>query len=130
MSDPIGDFWRLRIERCRAALEKNRFLVFAADDPRSAGRVFLERILPQLKVKTASWGDSMTLAATGVLDALRTDANIRFIETFDPHMERRARYERRRQALLADLFLTGSNAVTESGQLVNLDNYKGCPYCA
>ena len=29
--------------------------------------------------------------------------------------------ERRRQALLVDLFLTGSNAVTESGWLVNLD---------
>jgi L-lactate utilization protein LutB len=29
--------------------------------------------------------------------------------------------ERRRQALLADLFFTGSNAVTETGLLVNLD---------
>ena len=29
--------------------------------------------------------------------------------------------ERRRQALLTDLFITGTNAVTEYGQLVNLD---------
>jgi hypothetical protein len=29
--------------------------------------------------------------------------------------------ERRRQALLVDLFITGTNAVTEIGQLVNLD---------
>ena len=29
--------------------------------------------------------------------------------------------ERRRQALLVDLFITSTNAVTESGQLVNLD---------
>ncbi|MBC8417749.1 MAG: lactate utilization protein, partial [Desulfobacterales bacterium] len=29
--------------------------------------------------------------------------------------------ELRRQALLVDLFITGTNAVTESGQLVNLD---------
>ena len=29
--------------------------------------------------------------------------------------------ERRRQALLVDLFITGTNAVTETGQLVNLD---------
>jgi hypothetical protein len=29
--------------------------------------------------------------------------------------------ERRRQALLVDLFITGTNAITESGQLVNLD---------
>jgi hypothetical protein len=31
--------------------------------------------------------------------------------------------ERRRQALLVDLFITGSNAVTETGQLVNLDMF-------
>jgi hypothetical protein len=31
--------------------------------------------------------------------------------------------ERRRQSLLVDLFITSSNAVTESGQLVNLDMY-------
>jgi hypothetical protein len=30
-------------------------------------------------------------------------------------------YELRRQALLVDCFLTGTNAVTESGRLVNLD---------
>lgn len=30
-------------------------------------------------------------------------------------------YERRRQALTVDLFLTGSNAVTRTGLLVNLD---------
>ena len=29
--------------------------------------------------------------------------------------------ERRRKGLLADLFITGTNAVTEEGQLVNLD---------
>ena len=34
-----------------------------------------------------------------------------------------ASLERRRQALLADLFITGANAITEKGQLVNLDMY-------
>jgi L-lactate utilization protein LutB len=31
--------------------------------------------------------------------------------------------ELRRQALLVDLFITGANAVTETGKLVNLDMY-------
>jgi len=31
--------------------------------------------------------------------------------------------ERRRQALLTDLFFTGTNALTEGGQLINLDMY-------
>ncbi|MDX9839949.1 MAG: lactate utilization protein, partial [Desulfobulbus sp.] len=36
-------------------------------------------------------------------------------------MDRTEILERRRQALLADLFFTGTNAITEKGQLVNLD---------
>lgn len=63
----------------------------------------------------------MTLAATGVLDTMRADPRIRMIETFDPEVTWEERNERRRQALLADLFFTGSNAVTETGVLVNLD---------
>jgi preprotein translocase subunit YajC len=95
--------------------------VFVAPDPASAGALFFDRIFPGLTVRTASWGDSMTLAATGVLDRIRSDPGIRFIETFDPRETQVQRLERRRQALLADLFLTGTNAVTESGLLVNLD---------
>ena len=121
MPDPIDTYWNLKLERCKRALEKNRFEVFVAPDPLSAGALFFDRIFPGLKVQTASWGDSMTLAATGVLDHIRSDPGIRFIETFDPRETQAQRYERRRQALLTDLFLTGTNAVTETGLLVNLD---------
>ncbi len=119
--DPIDTFWQTRLAACQSALEKNGFAVFTAADARTAGTLFLECIRPALDVRTASWGDSMTLAATGTLDALRADPGIRMIETFDPHQTREERNERRRQALLADLFLTGTDAVTESGALVNLD---------
>ncbi len=122
MIDPIDTFWQLKLERCKKALEQNRFDVFVATDTRAAGALFLDRILPDLGAKTASWGDSMTLAATGVLDAIRTaPGNIRLIDTFDPRATSAERLERRRQALLCDLFFTGSNAVTETGVLVNLD---------
>jgi hypothetical protein len=63
----------------------------------------------------------MTLLATGILDDLRRDATVSFIETFDRSVSRETLMERRRAALLVDLFLTGTNAVTEAGQLVNLD---------
>ena len=92
----------------------------AADAP-TAGSVFRDSIRPALKVQSASWGDSMTLAATGARGGLRADPEVQLIETFDPEATPAQRYERRRQALLADLFFTGSNAVTETGALVNLD---------
>jgi len=41
--------------------------------------------------------------------------------TFETGIPRQEIIERRRQALLVDVFFTGSNALTESGQLVNLD---------
>ncbi len=43
------------------------------------------------------------------------------LETFAENVPRTEIIERRRQALLTDLFFTGSNAVTETGKLVNLD---------
>ena len=121
MTDPIETYWQLRLERCKKALEKNYFEVFMAADTSSAGAIFIDKILPGIEVKSAAWGDSMTLIATGVLDVINADPGIQMIDPFDPQASPQERLERRRQALLTDLFFTGSNAVTETGVLVNLD---------
>jgi hypothetical protein len=121
MTDPIDTYWQLRLERCKHALEKNNFEVFMAADTQSAGAIFINDILPGIQVKTAAWGDSMTMLATDVLDAVKSDPGIQLIDPFDPQASPEERLERRRQALLTDLFFTGSNAVTETGLLVNLD---------
>jgi L-lactate utilization protein LutB len=76
----------LKLIRCKKSLEKNNFEVFIASDTRDAGSIFQERILPALEVRIASRGDSMTLAAIGVLDTLRANPDIQMIETFDPRV--------------------------------------------
>jgi hypothetical protein len=43
------------------------------------------------------------------------------IDPYDKSISSEEILERRRQSLLVDLFLSGTNAVTEAGQLVNLD---------
>ena len=121
MTAPIDAYWQLTLQRCKNNLKKNNFEAFIASDAGEAGAIFRGQILPALAVEVASWGDSMSMLATGALDTLRADPGIRMIETFDLQITQAERLERRRQALLADLFLTGSNAVTETGQLVNLD---------
>jgi hypothetical protein len=68
-----------------------------------------------------SWGDSMTLYETGILPYFKKNPEIRLIETFAENISRETSMERRREAILTDLFLTGTNAVIESGMLVNLD---------
>jgi len=114
-------FWKQKIERCKVALEQNNFAVFIADDPGAARALVIDELLPEMAIKRVSWGDSMTLYATGLLDYFKNESGFEVIETFAPGLSRADSIPRRRQALLADLFLTGTNAVTESGALVNLD---------
>jgi L-lactate utilization protein LutB len=121
MADPLERYWKHRLENCRKALARNNFAVFLADTPDEARDLILREILPQTGARTVSWGDSLTLHATGVLDRLKLDPDFQVLETFDDRLSREVLLERRRQALLVDVFLTGTNAVTETGTLVNLD---------
>ncbi|MCP4213324.1 MAG: lactate utilization protein [bacterium] len=121
MSNHNETFWKLRLESCKAALENNNFSAYVADDPHDAKRIVMNDILPNIDVKSVSWGDSLTCYATETLDEIRQIPGINILETFAENVPRTEIIERRRQALLTDLFFTGSNAVTETGKLVNLD---------
>ncbi len=121
MSDFLKLFWQKRLETCGKALINNNFDLFIAEDAKDARNIFFAQIFPDLNVKTVSWGDSLSFIQTGILDELRKNSSISVIETFAKDISRAEIIERRRQALLVDLFFSGSNAVTENGQLVNLD---------
>lgn len=110
-----------KIERTLKALQRNHFLTYRASSAEEARKIFFENILPSLHFKTCSWGDSMTLHATGILPELEKDPCKILIRTFSSDYGREQKIYWRRQALLCDLFLSGSNALTEKGQLVNLD---------
>lgn len=114
-------FWRIKLDACKEALTKNNFEVFIADNMQQARTIFFEKIFPCIEVKTVSWADSLTFHSTGILAELRENKRVSIIETFADNISREVIIERRRQALLVDLFFTGSNSITENGQLVNLD---------
>ena len=122
MEKPIDAYWELRLADLKVALESNNFEVYLADDRQAACRIALEDIIPKLNAKSISWGGSMTfLAADGLYDQLKDNEKFEVLDTFDKTGSSEQMLERRRQALLVDLFITGTNAVTETGQLVNLD---------
>ena len=121
METPEQKYWELRLQSCRDALEQNHFGAFIAQTPAEAGRIVIDQILPEIDVKSVSWGDSLTLYETGVLEFFKDNPEINLIQTFDANVSRPEIIERRRNALLTDLFFTGTNAVLESGALVNLD---------
>ncbi len=69
--------------------------------------------------QTVTNGGSMTLAATGVMDLLRSGKYDFRDRDNASTMEERA--EIQRQAFSVDTFLCSSNAVTEKGELYNVD---------
>lgn len=121
MTELERTFWQKRLEQCAESLSANNFSVYIAESISHANDIFRKQIFKDLQVKSASWGDSLSLKATGILDFLKSIDVLDFIDTFEPGISRQESLERRRLALLVDLFLTGSNAVTEDGCLVNLD---------
>lgn len=121
MDKPIEYYSQIRLAELKKALEKNNFEVFLADDAEEAKKIALGAIIPEIKPESISWGGSMTFIASGLYDALKHYNGVKVIDTYDKSISHEEMLERRRQALLADLFITGTNAVTESGQLVNLD---------
>jgi hypothetical protein len=121
MKNPAEFYWSQRIETCQAALEKNAFEVYTAPSRDDVRKRILEDIFPRLNFDSVSWGDSMSMLSTGILPEVEKMPNVRLIKTFEEGVPREEIIERRRQALLVDVFFTGSNAITESGKLVNLD---------
>jgi hypothetical protein len=112
-----------RLEKLKGNLEENNFEVFVVEDAKEAKKTVEEEILPQTGAESVSWGGSMTFMACGLYDSLKSRSDLRVLDTFDKSVSAEELLERRRHALLVDLFVTGTNAVTESGQLVNLDMY-------
>jgi len=98
MDKPIDKFWKTRLTDLKNALDSNNFQAFVAENTDEAKKIVLEKIIPDIAPRSVSWGGSLTFTATGLYDALK-----------------------KRSDLKVDLFITGSNAVTETGQLVNLD---------
>jgi L-lactate utilization protein LutB len=121
MENPITQYWRLRLNSVKQSLESNNFAVYVAENGADAKRIVLERILPETGARSVSWGGSMTVLATGLYDALKGAPDLEVVDVYDQSLPPERKLELRRRALLVDLFITGTNAVTQAGQLVNLD---------
>ncbi|MGD9017436.1 MAG: lactate utilization protein, partial [Desulfobacterales bacterium] len=121
MEKPMETYWKLRLERVRDSLEDNNFDAMVADSLGGAAELVMNGILEKSAAKSLSWGGSLTLVQTGLYDRLKDDSRFEVLDTYDKTISPEAMIERRRQSLLVDLFLTGTNAITEDGMLVNLD---------
>ena len=123
MENPIENYWKNRLAELKDALTENNFEVFVVENTDEAKSIVLEKIIPEIAPKSVSWGGSLTFVATGLYDILKNSNDFNILDTYDKTLSPEESLERRRQSLLVDLYITGSNAVTETGQLVNLDMF-------
>jgi L-lactate utilization protein LutB len=98
------------------ALKSRHFEAWYYDDPSKAADAVLS-LIP--KDHLVSWGGSMSAVELGIQDRLVKEG-YKVIDR-DKAASPQERHELMHKALLCDTFLAGSNAITEDGQLVNID---------
>ena len=121
MKNPIDEYWQIKLEKCEKALKANNFEVYNAENYAQAKEIVIEEIIPETCAKTISYGGSVTVQKTSILKVLRNHPEYKFLETLNYKGSDEEIWERCRQALLVDLYISGTNAVTETGTLINLD---------
>jgi len=117
----VEDYWQIRLTALQEQLKKNNFEAVIVQSAKEAAQFVMEHLLPESKAQSVSFGGSMTLNSTGLLDGLADVKGLELISPNTPGISNEEKIELRRQGLLVDLYLTGTNAVTEDGFLVNLD---------
>ena len=115
MPDHVKEVYRTILERTARSLEANNMKCFIAETK--------EDVLPIVKEllsegETVSCGGSMSLAETGVSELLRSGA-YNFLDRTGKTPEEAGEIYRR--AFSADSYLTSANAITENGELYNVD---------
>lgn len=121
MDKPLENYWSIRLAELKTALEANNFEVHLAADNAAAHATVVEQILSKTGARSVAFGGSMTAVGAGLFETFKGRTDVALLDTLDKRIPVEEQVERRRQSLLVDLFIMGTNAVTEEGHLVNLD---------
>ena len=100
------------------ALENRRFNAWYFPEPAEAAEKVLS-LIP--KTDVVSWGGSLTIKSLN-LTQMVIDRDYKVIDR-DKADNAEKKMELQRSALFCDTFLTGTNAISEDGQLVNIDAF-------
>lgn len=106
-----------KITRTMAALEKNRIKPYYAADRKQAAEIVRELIKDD---KLITSGGSMTLKETGIADMLTSEFGDVYLDRSSAQTREQTE-EIYRKAFVSDTFLCSTNALTEDGELYNVD---------
>lgn len=108
-----------RIQRLIARLGSNNIsAVFV--ETKSAARDLVMSMIPAGSV--VGYGDSVTLRQIGVFDALER-GDYTFLNPWRPGISARESLLMKKRSLTSDVFVTGTNALTLDGKIVNVDGH-------
>jgi LUD domain len=118
-----ASYYQLRAEQVIKNLQKRKMKGFFVENRRQALSAILEMIPPGAVVAR---GDSISIDQIGLLPEIKQRKSNVLIDPFetdaDGHWpENRERMMR--ETFSADIFITGTNAVTLDGKIVNIDGY-------
>ena len=106
------------MNKLKVNLEKNGFSVYFTDDKADAltlAKRFLE------EVESVGFGGSTSVVQIGLLDYILEQKNLKVFNQYENGISMQENIKRRREGLLCDLYVTGCNAITKNGELVNAD---------
>ncbi|MBR7161100.1 MAG: lactate utilization protein [Clostridia bacterium] len=107
----------MNIEKTIEALKSHRMEVYYVQTPEEAKELALS-LIPE--GSSCAHGGSVTLSQTGIVDALKT-GNYHYIDRAAPGLTQEQKEEAMRSAFSADFYLSSANAITENGELYNVD---------
>ncbi len=119
MSEFVNWHNETMMNKTKHALEAHNFLVEICkngDDAREKALMELD------KESTIGIGGSITVHEIGLFDYLKNNG-YNIVNPYLPDLSREQVFELRRKTLMSDFFLTGCNAITTEGEIVNIDGY-------
>lgn len=108
---------RLCMERTAEALRRNNYYAVCAENCDEALEI-VENLMDENA--TVAVGGSMTLFETGVIDFLHSGRYV-FYDRYEEGLTKEQINDVHKKAFLCDYYLTSTNALTENGELVNID---------
>ena len=106
-----------RVEKTMEALRKNNMQAFYVENKDKA-RELVCQLMPE--GCTVSHGGSVTLTQTGIREMLK-NGRYNYLDRSAEGLSREEVLEIYRKTFSADVYLTSSNAITENGELYNVD---------
>lgn len=105
------------LQKTMVALEKNNMTALYAETAEAARALALS-LIPEGAVCAS--GGSVTLVETGIIDALK-NGRYDYIDRGAPNLTQAEREAAMARAMHADVYLSSANAVTENGELYQVD---------